>query len=54
VMDRRINILCRHHPRRRVIQYSAASVVSLDRRGVLDARPEPVVGRRFAPTRWRA
>jgi hypothetical protein len=34
----RINTLCRHHPRKRVIQYSAASAVSLDRRGVLDAR----------------
>jgi hypothetical protein len=28
----------RHHPRKRVIQYSATFVDYLDRRGVLDAR----------------
>jgi hypothetical protein len=34
----RINIPSRHHPRKWVIQYSAAYAVRPDRRGVLDAR----------------
>jgi hypothetical protein len=34
----RVHPLLRHHPRKRVIQYSVTSVDSLDRRGVLDAR----------------
>jgi hypothetical protein len=30
-----------------------ALIIDLERRGVLDRPPEPVIGRRFAPTRWR-
>jgi hypothetical protein len=33
-----INVFCRHHPRKRVIQYSATPAIYLNRRGVLDAR----------------
>jgi hypothetical protein len=34
----RVSTFCRHHPRKRVIQYSATPVIFLNRRGVLDAR----------------
>jgi hypothetical protein len=34
----RIDTFCRHHPRKRMIQYSVTSVDFLDRRGVRDAR----------------
>jgi hypothetical protein len=38
----------------RTIQYAAASPFFSDGSGILDHLLEPVVGRRVAPTRWRA
>src|SRR5258708_6887346 len=43
----------RHTPRKRSIQYAAASRTNLSGSGILDHPPEPVIGRRDAPTRWR-
>jgi hypothetical protein len=43
------NPVCRHHPRRRMIQYSA----SKDAPGLLDAPAEPVIGLAEGETRWR-
>jgi hypothetical protein len=44
----------RHAPRKRGIQYPRGGDAGLRSRGVLDRPLEPVIGRRFAPTRWRA
>jgi hypothetical protein len=38
----------------RTIQYTAASGFITAASGILDHPPEPVIGRRVAPTRWRA
>jgi hypothetical protein len=38
----------------RTIQYAAASRFIIGVSGILDHPPEPVIGRPFAPTRWRA
>jgi len=38
----------RHAPRRRGIQYAAASRFNHRRRGILDRPPEPLIGRAFA------
>jgi hypothetical protein len=35
------------------IQYAAAIERNHRRYGILDHPPEPVIGRRAAPTRWR-
>jgi hypothetical protein len=40
-------------PKKAGIQYSEALMIDLERRGVLDRPPKPVIGRRFAPTRRR-
>jgi hypothetical protein len=44
----------RHTPRKRSIQYAAAFRFHHWRLGILDRPPEPVIGRRKAPTRWQA
>jgi hypothetical protein len=50
---RRCSTHRRHTPRRRGIQYAASSRIHHRPLGILDRPPEPVIGRRFAPTRWR-
>jgi hypothetical protein len=40
-------------PAKAGIQYAALFDIGLSRRGILDRPPEPVIGRRYAPTRWR-
>ena len=42
-----------HHPRKRVIQYSEASVIDPKGHGVLDIPLEPVIGLAEGETRWR-
>jgi hypothetical protein len=49
-----IDHLRRHASRKRGIQCPRGGDAELRSRGVLDRPLEPVIGRRFAPTRWRA
>jgi hypothetical protein len=49
----RNDVKSRHTPRMRGIQYAAAPRFHHKRLGILDRPPEPVIGRRYAPTRWR-
>src|SRR6266571_5750357 len=44
----------RHHPRRRVIQYSATLVTETRSCGVLYTPLEPVIGLAEGETRWRS
>ena len=37
-----------HRPRTQMIQYAVTVIIALEGRGVLDAPPEPVIGRAFA------
>jgi hypothetical protein len=43
----------RHTPRMRVSSTPRLLGSSINASGILDHPPEPVIGRRFAPTRWR-
>jgi len=43
----------RHHPRKRVIQYSRAPLIDRSAAGVLDTPLEPVIGLAAGETRWR-
>src|ERR1700749_923410 len=43
----------RHAPRIRGIQYAVASPLKHSRLWNTGSPPEPVIGRRYAPTRWR-
>jgi len=48
-----ILVLRRHPPRRRGIQYAAASRLITAASGILDRPPEPVIGLAEGETRWR-
>jgi hypothetical protein len=43
----------RHHPRKRMIQYSEAPAIEPKSCGVLDTPLEPVIGLAEGETRWR-
>src|SRR5258705_8041787 len=52
-----VRIVChtlgRHHPRKRMIQYSETPAMESKSRGVLDTPLEPVIGLAKGETRWR-
>src|SRR5258705_3065912 len=52
-----VRIVChtlgRHHPRKRMIQYSETPAMESKSRGLLDAPLEPVIGLAKGETRWR-